>query len=116
MVGGGEGLGIVSGTGAVSEAIRSVAKEGAAAGDVENTERVGVAEDDGFGPVSVLKEPVEFGLADSFGRAGGIGFGFFTKSFVKIGAVEIGAMFPDVARHVVEAEGVGRVGFDGGGA
>ena len=74
------------------------------------------AEDDGAGPFSFLKEPVHFGLADSAGWAGGVGFWVFGEDLVVVGAILVRAMFPDVSGHVVEAEFIGGEGFNGGGA
>jgi len=93
-----------------------VAEEGAAFGDVEEAEGVLFSEDDGAGPFFVLEEEVDLGLADAAGRAFGVGLGVFDEGGVVVGAVVVGAMFPDVSGHVVEAEGVWGVRFDGSGA
>ena len=114
VVGGGEGFGVVAGGGAVAEAVGLVAEEGAAFGDVEQGEGVGLV----FGPEAGLLEVLHHGLADGFFFAGASGvFGdFFHEKGVGVGAVEIRAVFPDVSGHVVEAVVVGRVGFHGGGS
>jgi len=78
--------------------------------------RVLFSKDDGARPFSFLEEPVDFRLADSAGGAFGVGLGIFDEGGVVVGAVVVGAMFPDVSGHVVEAEGVWRVRFDGSGA
>jgi len=91
-----------------------VAEEGAAFGDVEEAEGVLFSEDDGAGPFFVLEEEVDLGLADAAGRAFGVGLGVFDEGGVVIGAVVVGAVFPDVAGHVIEAEGIWGVRFDGG--
>lgn len=116
MVCGCKGLAVVTGAGAIAEAVGRVAEEGAAFGDVEEAEGMLAAEDNGTGPFSFLEEPVDLGLADSAGGTLGVGLGVFGEDFVEVGAVVVGAMFPDVSGHVVEAEGIWWVGFDRGGA
>ena len=93
-----------------------MAEEGAAFGNVEEAVWVLFSEDDGARPFLFLEEPGDFGLADSAGGAFGIRFWVFDEDGVVVWAVVVGAMFPDVSGHVVEAVGVGWVGFDGGGA
>ncbi len=89
MVGGGEGLGVVSCAGAVAEAVGGVAKVGAAFGDVEEAEGVLTAKDDGAGPFSFLEEPGDFGLADSAGGTGGVGLGILDEDLVVVRAVVV---------------------------
>lgn len=108
MIGGGEGLGVVAGCGAVAEAVGVVAEVGATFGDMEDREWVGLV----LGPFSVVEEVANHGLADALG--GGL-FGF-EVDVVGVRAVEVLAMFPDVSGDVVESVGVGIVAFDGGGA
>ena len=112
MIGRSEGLGVVTGPGAIAETIGSVAEEGSAFGDMEETEFVLLTKDDGAGPFSALEEPVHDRLADAVGWAFGVVFGILEEGFVGIGAVVVGAVFPDVSGHIVEAEVVGWVGLD----
>jgi len=74
------------------------------------------AKDNGRGPRASLQEPVNFRLADSVLRACGVFLGVFFEDSVRIRTIEVGAMFPGISGHVIEAIGVCGEGFDGGGA
>lgn len=116
MVGGCEGLGIVSGAGAVAQAVGGVAEEGATLGDVQIAQRVLFSENNRAGPLLMLEKPIDLGLADSALGPLGVGNRLFDKEGVGIRAIVVGAMFPNISGHVIESELIGRVGLDGGGA
>ena len=97
----------MTGGGAIAEAVGVMAEKGAALADPEAGE--GVKDFYRFGDGLTFAEGLVFDLGDGLVERGAFGVfdGVFDEGLVVVGTIDVGAHFPDVAGHVVEAEAVG---------
>lgn len=104
------------GGGAVTEAIGVVAEEGSAFGNPQTREWM---EDfDLVRNLSSLLELCGGRLSNRLfrGRTFGVAGRIFDEVLIVVGAIEVGAMFPDITSHVVETKVVGGVALHCGGS
>lgn len=99
----------MSGSGAVAQAVGGVTEEGTPFGHAKKRKRMLLAENDGGRPGTALQEPIDFRLAHSPGRPGGIFLRVFDKKLVGVGTVVVGTVLPDVPGHVIKTVGIWRV-------